>query len=153
MEVTQTITLVTVAPEELQLWLEWAGGKLISLPVRHLKPSSSGSLWPDYVKDSDELPKDFAPLMLPAPTRDEIPMMDLILSFPSLATDVWQRKILQCRSLRHPLNGKYFSKWSKIALLLHTDAAHVKRLHKKGLIEVSKKVGADDVRKVRGFFV
>ena len=90
----------SLSPSELQSLLEWAGQKLLSLPVPKVKPSGYQSFWPDYPDDMNTAYGytgiRFRP---PRPSSDEIPIMDEILNLILLVDDPLIRKILQSRSL------------------------------------------------------
>jgi hypothetical protein len=141
-------------PEVLQIWLEWAGQRLLALPSHKLKPQEPRALWPDYAQDKWELVSFRKEINLRAPTppAEDITWMDKILLLPNLCPELNQRRMLHFRLLVHPLNNNYLYKWSKLAQAFHTSNYLVKSWHQKGLKSVCCKIPRDEVRTIRGFF-
>jgi hypothetical protein len=152
---------IPLSPDELQTWLEWAGGKLLALPVTRLKPCNARSLWPDYVReldDSEPAPQDPKPLTFPAPLNHEIPFMDEILLLPNLCSDPYKRRLLHARSIVNPITHRCLFHWTHIAKLLQTDRRTVKRWHIAALKEVCERINGDGDRyqkmcRIRLFFI
>lgn len=143
-----------LAPAELQLWLEWAGSKLLSLPTRSPLPQGPHVSWPLFAQDH-HVAYGYTPERLrPARASDkEIDLMDEILIFPSLITDINTRRVVNARILVTPLGNRYLYSWARLAQLLHADRRTVSRLYAKGLEEISRKAPRAKVDAVRETFV
>jgi hypothetical protein len=136
------------SPEEVQLWLEWAGEKLLSLDVRGIRPSSYRSFWPDYPDDPHTaFGYTQETLRISPPGANEIPIMDEILSLPSVCSLIPTRRILHARALIYPTTGNYKNSWSRLAEDFHSDPKTIKRWHRNGLNEILEK---ESLLKLRG---
>ena len=127
-----------ITTQTLQTWLEWAGARLVAMPVRNDLRARSRVVWPDYDQNTFEILsfRGQLPLRAAAPSRNEIDMVDEILLLPNACPDVFARRILHVRALVHPINGRYLYPWRRIAKLLRSDHKTVKRQHKRGLRDV-----------------
>jgi len=142
-----------LSPQDLQMWLEWAGARMIAMPGGRTKPSEPHVIWPEYSQDKFELlefRKD-NPLRASGPSKDEIPIMDEILTLPRYCTDPFKRRVLQSRALVHPINGRNLYSWGKIARILSRDPKTVKAWHTSGLKEVCNKAPQASVCRIRAF--
>lgn len=130
-----------LTPTTLQMWLEWAGARLIAMPGGHIGPRDTGVFWPEYDRDRHEVLQFRGRLRLRAvaPNKDEIAIVDEILLLPNLCSEIRIRRVLHVRSLVHPLNGRHLYPWRRIAKLLATDHKQIKRWHVRGLEEVTAK--------------
>lgn len=145
--------MTTLTPVLLQEWLEWAGARLIAMPGRRIAPAEPTVIWPEYNRNAFEV-LDFRrglALRAVAPNKDEIDIVDEILLFPNVCTDVIVRRVLHTRALVHPLNGRHLFPWTRIAKLLSTDHKHVQRWHARGLTEVVAKLETARVCRVSAF--
>lgn len=145
-------------PDELRIWLEWAGGKLLTLHVGRIKPRESGCLWPDTKSDPDDgsdsylREQSITPLRLPPPAAYEIPYVDAILLLPNLSDRISTRRVLHSRSLISPITGRCIFPWTKIARLVNSDRRTVRKWWVDGLREVARKVDDEKVFRFRTFF-
>lgn len=137
-------------PSEVQSWLEWAGGRMLSIQVHGARPSSYRSFWPDY-PDDQSTAYGYTPARMRAPSLNssEVVLMDEILSLVSLTPNILQRRILNARALVHPLNNRHLYSWAKIAILIHSERRAVKLLHKRGLEILSQSVPSPVLYRVR----
>src|SRR5579864_2946310 len=142
-----------LTPAELQTWLEWAGARLIALPVGRIKPSEPRVIWPEYSQERFEILdfRGYEPLRANAPSKDEIPIMDEILTLPALWSDSLKRRVLHSRALVHPLNGPNLYSWAKVAQLVGRDPKTVKAWHTAGLAEVCRKAPQDKICRIQAF--
>jgi hypothetical protein len=127
-----------ITPGELQDWLEWAGARLLAMPARKVKPSEPKVAWPTYSQDKFEI-LDFRAgisFRAAAPSKDEIPVVEEILTLPAFCREHKVRRVLHIRALIHPINGRYMYNWMKVAKMLETNRATAKSWHAKGLVEV-----------------
>lgn len=140
-----------ITPDEVRLWLEWAGGKMLSIEVRNTRPGSYRSFWPDYPDDKFTAYGYSGERLYPGrPNSYEISLMDEVLNLVVLIPLPLTRRIINARSLVHPLNNRYLYSWSRIAEIIHSDRRMVKRQHRRGLEEISCAVGSEIVNRVRG---
>jgi len=141
-----------VRPDELRDWLEWAGGRLLSLGGRKPGPAEPRIAWPDFPQETATAYGYGKPtLRLTRPAKDEIPVMDEILAFPNLVSNVTQRRIVQCRSLVLPINGRYLYSWRRIARLLSINHQTAISWHGKGLEEIARKAEPSKICLIREF--
>jgi hypothetical protein len=149
-------TVPRLDPEILQIWLEWAGSKILALPSPKLKPQGLRVFWPDYPQDPYEVlyfrPKEAPPIHAASPTAEELPFMDRILVLPNLCTDVRFRRVIHARSLVFPFSGRHLYPWLHIAYMLHVSRVTVRSWHKKGLLEISSKISDKDHQEISEFF-
>jgi len=140
----------TTSPDEVKTFLEWAGQRILSLPVHGLYPQTYRSFWPDYPQDPNTAyGYSNVKLRPPPPSKDEIPFVDEILDLILLVPIERQRRILNARSLINPTTGRYIFPWSKISFLLHSDPRTIKNLHKKGLEFIAGRLSEDTVGRFR----
>jgi len=142
-----------LSTQTLQFWLEWAGARLVAMPGRREGPAATKVIWPEYDQEKFEVLtfRGRLPLRAAAPDKDEIPLVDEILLFPNLCSQVHVRRVLHARALVHPLNQRHLFPWSRIAKLLHSDHKQVQRWHRKGLEEVVSKVDRSKVCRIEAF--
>ena len=138
------------SPDEVQLWLEWSGERLMALRVSGLHPQEFRSFWPQYADDPLTAYGYTSPrLRIPPPSAAEIPLMDEIIALILIIPDPIQRQILQARSLIRPLSGTYLYSWSKIARKIHSERRRVKVLHGQGLGVIAGATPCLQVEKIR----
>lgn len=139
-----------IAPEDIRLWLEWAGGKLLSMSIPSPAPRGMHNAWPEYADDHRRAYGYTGErLRASLPRAKEIELMDEILALPSLVTDVTIRRVLNARALVTPISQRYLYSWTKIAFMLHTDRKRIVRLHFMGLCEIGRRLApakADAIR-------
>jgi hypothetical protein len=129
--------LEPLAAEELQQWLEWAGGMLLALGIASPAPKGPSSAWPAYAQDA-QIAYGYAGerLRAPRPGRHDIVLMDEILVLPSMAKDITTRRLLHSRALVTPIGQRHLYPWAKLAFMLHTSRFRVQRMHNQGLNEI-----------------
>lgn len=127
-------------PEEIQLWLEWAGRQSLSLGGRRPGPNGHKSNWPDFPDDKHTaFGYTQERLRPPTPNSKEIELIDEIFGLIHLVKRPDWRVVLQKRSLVLPLSYKYLWTWSKLAREFHHDRRTVQEWHFKGLEEIGQK--------------
>lgn len=137
-----TAQLVTITPETLEYWLEWAGARLIAMPGKHIGPEPYRVIWPDFSQETFQVLqfRKGTSLRANAPTNAEIPLVDEILLFPNYCSRINHRRIIHVRSLIHPVNGRNLYSWSRIAKLFHSNPQNIKRMYNSGMNEVCDKL-------------
>lgn len=140
-------------PEQLQWWLEWAGGRLMAMPSVGLRPADFHVAWPDYNLEKFQVLEFRGQMRISAmaPSAAEIPIMDQILSLPLADSDPKRRRVLQLRALVNPVTGRYIHQWLGIAKILESDRRQVKRWHEKGLSVVAENAPHDKVCLIGSF--
>lgn len=143
-----------LTPLQLRDWLEWAGARLVAMPVGRIKPAGVTVVWPEYSQNTFEILDFRAGLSVraAAPSASEIPIMEEILSLPNLCSEIHIRRVLHTRALVHPLNRRYIYKWTRVAELLHTNRDMVRRWHARGLREVTAKADPTKICRISQFF-
>jgi Domain of unknown function (DUF6362) len=142
----------SVSPQELQSWLEWAGGVLLSAPSPPVRPRGHKTNWPDFPQDPWEITTFRLDAPRPiVPSPDEIEMMEHVLLLPNILDDIWKRRIVHARSLVFPITRHHRYRWSQIAKLLHTSPYHVKRLHAKGIAEICERSDREKLQRISAF--
>lgn len=138
---------MTLGPEELSRWLEWASARLLATPVTRIKPQEPTTFWPEYSQDKFEIIDFRAKLMLKAlaPSSTEIPIMDEILLLPNLCFSPPRRRAVRLRSLVNPINNRHIFSWSRLAEKINSDPKTVRRFYFSGLDEISRKVPPEQV--------
>ena len=142
------------APDDVRAWLEWAAMKLYSMPLGRLKPTEYRSWWPETADDpwlgwnTDR----FDAPRLAEPTSDEIPIMDLILSLPSLIPNERDRKIVQARARIHPLSGRHLVGVAKLAKEYHTSRQTIYAWHNRGLETLVARLPTSTAQRLELFF-
>jgi hypothetical protein len=142
-----------LTPTELQIWLEWAGARLIAMPGPRIKPADPKVIWPDYEQEKFEVTtfRGALPVRAVAPSSKEVPIVEEILLLPNVCEHSYTRRVLHARSLVHPINGRYLYRWTRIAELLAVKTYTVRRWHKDGLLEVISKAPRDRVCRIAAF--
>lgn len=143
-----------LTPQELQIWLEWAGARLWAMPIGRIKPAEPRALWPDYSLESFQV-LDFrkaAPPKAAAPSSREIPIIDEILLLPNVCAREETRRVIHARLLVHPINGRYRHNWTEVAKLVKSDRRIVKIWYKRGLEEIIQKANPEKVCLIAAFF-
>lgn len=154
MDWNRNFAVMSLDPELLENWLSWAGSKLIALPSERIKPALPKACWPDYeisrfqILEFRKAPK----IRVPAPSRDEIPIMETILLFPNYCEFVNRRRVLHLRLLTNPFTMNPINSWNKISKELNSSIMRVQRWHYSGLIEASGKIPLETVNSVSKFF-
>lgn len=136
--------------EELSLWLEWAGSKLLSLNLRSPLPQGPHSAWPSFATSAEEAYGYTGERLRPGrPTSHEIALMDEILLLPSLIDDISARRIVNARALVAPVSNRHLYSWTKLAFMLHTSRPIVQRHHRRGLDLIVRRVDKEKIHTIR----
>jgi hypothetical protein len=138
-------------PEELKIWLEWAGGKLLCMRLSAASPASYRSFWPDYADESAAYGYTSATMRVPAVAPKEVAMVDQILALPMLVEDPTTRRIIHRRALVAPLSGNYVYSYVKIAEELHLDSRLAARKFASGLVQICRRLPAQQASTIRHF--
>ncbi|HVE20640.1 MAG TPA: DUF6362 family protein [Acidocella sp.] len=79
-------------------------------------------------------------LRLPRPGIEEIKRMDEAYGWMKFipSGQVTMRRIVQARSLRHPLSDRYLFSWRRLADVLRLDHKAVQRVHANGIRNILK---------------
>ena len=142
--------MAKLTPSEVQTWLEWAGERLLALPVNGTKPSSYRSFWPDYPDDPNTAyGYTGEKFRIPAPPPDQIRLVDDILALIILEPSKHKRRVLQARSMISPLNGRHLYSWGRISKLLCTSRYIVTAWHNQGLSHIALNASPHDVYRFR----
>jgi hypothetical protein len=123
---------------DISFLLEWAGEKLLSLPIKSSSPRSYRNNWPDYLNSS--LPNYFSGKTLTPipPNHFEIDLMDNILSLVTLIPDSISRNIINSRCLISPITHKHLFPWSQISRLLNLSSRTTHRSYDFGINQILK---------------
>jgi hypothetical protein len=119
---------------ELRLWLEWGGSRLLSMRLSSPSPKSHRVAWPEYAPDPN-VAYGYGTNRLRAaiPSSEEIELMDAILALIAIIDTPLERRIVSARSLVTPITSKYLYSWSTLATMLHLDRRTVAGKYKRGL--------------------
>jgi hypothetical protein len=130
-----------LALDELQLWLEWAGSRLLAMQIASPFPKEPTAAWPIFAQEAN-LAYGYTDERLrpPRPSAIEIGIMDDMLTLPSLASRAVERRVLQARLLITPVSHRRLYSWRRIAELLHTSPYTVTRMHLRALREIAPQV-------------
>lgn len=123
-------------PNEVRLWLEWAGERLMALQVSGVRPQEYRSFWPDYPDEQTAYGYTNPEFRIPTPSSQDITLMDEIFDLVKNCSLQSTRRVLQKRALVHPISGRYKVSWTELAVYYHVDRKTVKRWHQAGLIEI-----------------
>lgn len=136
-------------PDEVRLWLEWAGLRIMSLPIS-TKPDGFRTSMPEYLEDiRTAYGYTGIRLRIPAPSSTEIPLMDEINTLVLIIPNQLQRRVIQARALINPRSGAYMNTWTKIAHMVHLERRRVKVLHERGLGIIALGITNEQVIKIR----
>lgn len=119
--------------------LEEAGRTLAALPITGARPVGYRSNMPDVVREFTEAYGYSVETLRPAaPSSRAISEMDEALSWISLIPKdkFVVRRVLQCRAMIHPLNGRHIFSWGKLAKHLHCDFRAAQRWHAEGIATI-----------------
>jgi hypothetical protein len=145
-----TTGVIAVSPDEIRLWLEWAGSRLLSLPSGRLYPQSFRSFWPNYPDDVHTAFGYTNTSLRPnPPPPEDIAIMDAVFDLVLLVDRVTTRRILQARALVSPINGRYLFHWTTIAVILSSNRRAVAAEHGKGLEKIAAVVAPVSVAHFR----
>jgi hypothetical protein len=127
-----------ISHSDIQIILEWAGEKLLSLPIKRTLPQSYRNNWPNYL--NDPLPNYFSGKnLVPIPPNSfEIDLMDNILNLITLIPDSISRNIVNTRCLISPITHKHLYHWSQISQLLSLSSRTVRRSYDFGINQILK---------------
>ena len=140
------------ALDEIDLWLKWAGEKLLSLPLPKPGPAAPGVCWPNFPSDaSTAYGYSNIKLRPVAPLKDEIKFIDEILDLILLIDSIQIRRIMHARCLIAPNSGKQLYSWTRIGKLLSLDRKRVAYLHRQGLTAIAQKLPPDQLKRIRDF--
>jgi len=117
--------------------LERAGEIMLRLRVKGLRPDRCRSLWPEIVVDPREAYGwEAERIRWPVPTAAEIALMDAVAPWPMLVRDAARRRIVQSRSLVHPITGRHFHSWRRLARILSVHHETVRSWHAQAIDEI-----------------
>ena len=140
-------------PDEINLWLQWAGKNLLAMPIKNPAPSLPRALWPDYPQDPNIIYNVHNIQLRPVPpSSNEIKYVDEILELILLIQETNTRRILQARCLIVPINNRFLFSWEKISRTLALPSKKIKSLHKKGLISIAEKIDEEKAERISKFF-
>lgn len=134
---------------EIEKYLEWAGLKLLSLPLKSDVPCVKTSSWPEYKLEFINLHFTKLSLKPPAPNGFEIDTLDLILNLINLISDVQIRRIVRSRTLLHPITQIHLYSWDKISTLILISSKTCKSRYISGLNTIKHKVDVKDFIKIQ----
>ena len=117
---------------DIQLLLEWAGEKLLSLPVSNTRPDKYRNNWPQF-KQSPNQDFSHTTLRITPPNGNEIDTLDKIFDLILFIPNPTIRRIIQSRSLIIPISYRHLYSWLEIAELLNLSRRTIKRHHDFGL--------------------
>lgn len=144
-----------VSAIEIETWLEWAGKRLLTLSVSKIKPAEPQVAWPTMVQTLnpfERLHHEQREIKIAGPSKDEIPVMDLILDLPNVCHRDVTRRIVRVRTLLNPRTDKHLYTWTKIARLISADPRTVKHYYLDGLEETATKMDPQKVWRLNQFF-
>lgn len=143
-------SIAKAEPLEIKTWLEWAGSKLLAMHIASPAPKGYKVAWPEYATDHKTAYGYTGNRLKAAEPRSvEIELMDKLLLFPNLISDVTIRRIVNARSLVTPVSNRYVYSWTKLGYMIHVDPRRVVRLHQKGLVEISSHLTQEKVDAIR----
>jgi hypothetical protein len=141
------------SPIEVQSWLEWGGERLLSLNVFGTKPSGYRSFWPDYPDDPHTAyGYTGETFRAPLPGANEISLMDEVLNLVLLIPNTHRRRIVNCRILIKPINGRHIYSWAKISAEVGSNPGMVKYQFKMGLINIVNNISEPKTVFIRSYF-
>ncbi|WP_233582087.1 MULTISPECIES: DUF6362 family protein [unclassified Asaia] len=128
-------------PEQVGEWLDEAALTLAALPATGLRPAGTGSTWPDYVRDLEDLgwnreSDDF----LPRPTADQVERLDIVLTWVPMIEDRKLRTVVNMRLIVHRISGRHKWEWRKIGDKLGTSHVTAKAWHQRACAVIAKKI-------------
>jgi hypothetical protein len=133
-----------ITENELIHLLEWAGSKLLQIPIKNPKPAEGGVYWPQIIpEETDKKSWDKnspRPLKLGMPSLSEQKLMDEILNLVLTVNDVIKRRIIHARLLVNPVTNHNCYSWKQIALILNVSPKTCYNFFKRGLSEIITKV-------------
>lgn len=141
--------------DEVDTWLCWAGKNLMALSVGRIKPQEYRSFWPDVVQDLNKFERlnhGLGSLRATSPSKDDIPIMDTILTWPNRCEKVLIRRVLHARSLVNPITDRHVYGWTRLGKLLQSDRKTIKRWHETGLEETADKLNDREIWLIREYF-
>lgn len=127
-----------LTPTDIQIWLEWAGARLVSMPDRRPGPGKPRVIWPDFSQDLFEVLEFRGEFTTrPAiPSAKEITLMEEILTLPNLCKRPAIRKTVRIRTLINPINDRHVFSWRKVAKAIGSDVKTVRVWYNAGLLEI-----------------
>lgn len=143
-----------LAPETLEMWLEWAGARLIALPMPSVKPRDSGVIWPEYSQDKFQVLEFRKGMRIraPIPSAQDITLMEEIIALPNLCTRIPHKRTVRLRTLIHPTTNRHIYSWRKIAVHLNTNRETAAGWYFSGLKEIAAKVPCNQVQRFTDIF-
>jgi hypothetical protein len=149
----QTETVWT--PEEVKSALEEAGRTLMMLPMpKNGLPASHANNWPDIVRNyaeffaaqiladqdtKEELMAGRNAVRLKA-TAKQVADMDQRLEWLWLIEDELTRTITMAKALKYPASDRPVASNKKLARIYSCSHEHIRRLHYKGLTQISQRL-------------
>lgn len=121
--------------DHLVACLEEAGATLLSLPAQGFSPRLRTTTLPILREAAEAYGWSLAQLRPPMPSAARISRMDQTMSYLSLIPQdrYLLRRIVGCRALVHPLNGRHLFSWRRLAELVGADHKAVQRWHAEGI--------------------
>lgn len=115
--------------------LEEAGATLLSLPPSGFSPRLRSSTLPVLREAAEAYGWSAATLRPAMPSAARISRMDRAMGYLSLIPEDHYvlRRIVGCRALVHPLNGRHLFSWRRLGELLGADHKAVQRWHAEGI--------------------
>jgi hypothetical protein len=115
--------------------LEEAGATLLSLPPSGFSPRLRTATLPVLHEAAEAYGWSTAEIRPPMPSAARISRMDHAMGFLGLIPQdrYVLRRIVGCRSLVHPVNGRHLFSWRRLGELLGADHKAVQRWHAEGI--------------------
>lgn len=126
---------LTAECESVIACLEEAGATLLSLPPSGFSPRLRTSTLPVLREAAEAYGWSAAELRPAMPSAARISRMDRAMGFLGLIPEdrYVLRRIVGCRALVHPLNGRHLFSWRRLGELLGADHKAVQRWHAEGI--------------------
>ena len=121
--------------EGLIACLEEAGTTLLSLPKTGFSPALKTSALPILREAAEAYAWSAAEARPPVPSASRISRMDIALGYLALIPQdrYVLRRIIGCRALVHPINGRHLFSWRRLAELVGADHKAIQRWHAEGI--------------------
>ena len=142
--------MTSLTPQELQVWLEWAGARLIAMPGARPGPNGTKVIWPEYAQELFQV-IEFRPGMrirAPIPSAEDITLTEEILVLPAFCEYAKARRTIRLRTLMHPVHERHIYSWADIAKKLEIDRKTAASLYSRGLREIARKVPCQQARRI-----
>ncbi|MCB8880400.1 hypothetical protein ACELLULO517_09165 [Acidisoma cellulosilytica] len=115
--------------------LEEAGATLLSLPPSGFSPRLRTSTLPVLREAAEAYGWSLTELRAPMPSASRISRMDRAMGYLSLIPQdrYLLRRIVGCRALVHPVNGRHLFSWRRLGELMGADHKAIQRWHADGI--------------------